>query len=90
MESKTMWFQILLQKKAYRFGITWGQGNDDRILMFVWTVPFKKSKQFEDFYTDKLTYISCYSYLYSVLYSHTYSGYKTAITTPTAACAASP
>jgi len=28
-------------------------------------------------------------YLYSVLYSHTYSGYKTAITTPTAACAAS-
>ncbi len=26
--------------ESYRFGRTWGQGNDDRIFIFAWTIPW--------------------------------------------------
>ncbi len=30
------------QRNSYRFGITWGWVNDDRIFIFGWTIPLRK------------------------------------------------
>ncbi len=33
------------ERKSYRFGMTWGCVNDDRILIFGWTIIFSKNRE---------------------------------------------